>query len=142
MGRSRWGLTLCKGPKFKRARVNRELPIELSICQYLATFRISHPDFFFRKVSVRGFYDPRGFYRKDTNPWAIPGAPDIECIWRGLFIGLEVKAKGGTQSDEQRAFEQLVKSAGGFYFVVYSIDETEHALRQVAASRDQSPNPS
>lgn len=48
------------------------------------------------------------------------GLPDIICLYRGLFIGLEVKTDIGRQSKEQKEAEEIIKKLGGFYFVVKS----------------------
>ena len=61
-----------------------------------------------------------GFIRFGT-----PGSPDICLIKNGFFIGLEVKAKAGTQSPDQKAFEASVKAAGGEYYIVHDIGEVQ-----------------
>lgn len=52
-----------------------------------------------------------------------PGGADLIGLYAGRFCGLEIKTQRGQQSDEQRKFEQLVKSKGGVYVVVRSVEE-------------------
>ena len=66
---------------------------------------------------------------------SINGFPDIMVIYKGRFIGLEVKAPEhinpktgkkvykGKQSDNQIEFERLCLLAGGIYKTVYSLEE-------------------
>ena len=56
---------------------------------------------------------------------AIKGFPDIILLYRGNFIGIEVKTKTGTQSEEQKKMENLIVRNGGLYFVVRSLDEVK-----------------
>lgn len=65
------------------------------------------------------------FYRFGT-----PGAPDIVVVVAGQYIGLEIKAKGRKQSEDQKAFEQALKKAGGEYLVIYDIEDLILRLNQ------------
>jgi VRR-NUC domain. len=51
------------------------------------------------------------------------GVPDIILVFKGQFIGLEVKRQGGKQSEYQLEFEKEVKENGGKYHVVSSIND-------------------
>ena len=70
-------------------------------------------------------------YRPSTNK----GMADIHAT---LLVGdipvsvwLEVKTAKGRISDNQKIFRDTVTAAGGFYYVVRSIDDVETALRDV-----------
>lgn len=52
-------------------------------------------------------------------------------IYKGRFVGLEVKAEKGIQSKEQKVFEADVLKASGFYYLVRSIEEAEEALKDI-----------
>lgn len=116
----------------------KESDIEFSICQWLFLKGYS-----FWKQPTRGYFKGKvgkdasgkqvmvGTFRKDRNPYVGVGVSDIIVIYKGLFVGLEVKSESGTQSKEQIEFEALVKRAGGFYFVVRSIEDAQAALRSV-----------
>lgn len=88
------------------------------------------------KVDTRANFDVRlGTYRA-MSKHVLPGTPDILCCISieglGIFIGFEVKAEKGRQSQHQKVFqEKLEVRANGFYFVVRSIKEVEEALTLV-----------
>ena len=48
-----------------------------------------------------------------------------------VSVWLEVKTKKGRISENQKAFNDVIKSFGGFYFVVRSIEDVELALAEV-----------
>lgn len=78
-------------------------------------------------VNVCGnFTDQRGIRRKVGV--ANPGGSDLVGIFRrsdgvGMWIGAEIKSASGRQTDEQKAHEQFVKSMGGRYAVLRSVEE-------------------
>ena len=64
-------------------------------------------------------------------PNPCPGLPDIVVILKGRFIGLEIKQPKGRQSKEQKSFEQSLKHAGGFYFIIRTLDEAIKAIESI-----------
>ena len=70
-------------------------------------------------------------YRPSTNK----GMADIHAtVMVGdipVSVWLEVKTKKGRISENQRAFNDVITRAGGFYYVVRSIDDVELALAEV-----------
>tara|TARA_R110002020_G_scaffold245223_3_gene458902 strand:- start:17788 stop:18156 length:369 start_codon:yes stop_codon:yes gene_type:complete len=64
-------------------------------------------------------------------PNPCPGLPDIIVIIKGRFVGLEIKQLKGTQSLEQETFEKAIKKAGGFYFLIRSLDEAIKAIESI-----------
>ena len=64
-------------------------------------------------------------------PNPCPGLPDIIVIIKGRFVGLEIKQHKGRQSNEQKTFEQAIKKAGGFYFLIRSLDEAIQAIDSI-----------
>lgn len=106
-----------------------ESQIEIAICHFL---RVHH--FFFWKQPSRGYFDTKlKRFRKDHNPYVGVGVPDLIIIYLGFFIGLEVKSEKGIQSENQIQFEHRCLKAGGFYFVVRSVEETQRALDHACA---------
>lgn len=92
----------------------RESAIQAQIIQYLSLKGIFH----YRNNSG-GFKDANNhFYR-----FGAVGSPDIICVVEGRFVGIEVKAPGGKQSDHQISFQKRLEGAGGRYVLVYSLDE-------------------
>ena len=57
------------------------------------------------------------------------GSPDLMMTYRGWSVMLEVKTPEGTQSDNQKDFESDQKAAGGFYFLVESVDDALAVLK-------------
>ena len=62
----------------------------------------------------------RGFFLKLLGARA--GASDLVFLFRRQILFLELKRERGIQSDVQRAFETLVKTAGGEYAISYSLE--------------------
>ena len=84
-------------------------------------------------------YDPkRGSYRV-LPKYCKAGAPDINMVINGTYVGIEVKRPvtmregklkplvvdkvGGVLSDSQKEFKQYVNNAGGIYVVIDSVQK-------------------
>lgn len=93
-----------------------EKEIQLAICDYLAFKR-----YFFWRQNTAPIFD-KGFYRPMPK-YSINGMPDIIVIIKGKFVGLEVKRKGGKQSDNQKYFQGNLELSGGEYHIVSSLDD-------------------
>ncbi len=71
-------------------------------------------------------YDPKiGCYRAHTG---LKGVPDIICIIKGQFVGIEVKTPKGKQSADQLLFEKRCKRNGGDYIVARSVQDVKDHL--------------
>lgn len=76
-----------------------------------------------------GTWDPKlQIYR--SNPYIMPGAPDIICIIDGFFVGIEVKTPKGKQSADQILFEKRCKRHGGKYTVATCVADVDNFLLQ------------
>lgn len=53
----------------------------------------------------------------------VPGVPDIIGVYKGRFLGIEVKAAGGVLSDHQKNFIDRINAEGGIAFVAKSLDD-------------------
>lgn len=93
-----------------------EKDIQKAILQYLKAKRIFH----YRQNSG-AFKTENGFMRTAS----VNGLPDIVAIKEGIYIGLEVKTQNGRQSDAQRGIQDEITKAGGFYFVVRSVEDVQ-----------------
>lgn len=92
----------------------KESELQRQILDYLALKRIFH----YRNNSG-GFKDAAGhFYR-----FGALGSPDIICVIDGQYVGIEVKAPKGKQSDHQKEFQRKLEEAGGKYILAYSLDD-------------------
>ena len=81
---------------------------------------------FFYRQNTGAFKNSQGnFYRFGTH-----GAPDLVVVVAGQYIGLEIKAKGRKQSEDQKAFERSLKKAGGEYLVIYDVADLILRLNQ------------
>ena len=69
-------------------------------------------------------------YRPSTNK----GMADIHAtvLVEGIPVSvwLEVKTKKGKLSANQKAFQESIEAAGGYYYVVRSIDDVDLAIQQ------------
>lgn len=59
------------------------------------------------------------------------GFPDIVAIVNGYFVGLEVKNEKGKASVHQLEMKKQVENAGGYYFIVRSIEDVKKAIQAV-----------
>jgi hypothetical protein len=97
----------------------KESAIQAQILQYLTLKEIFH----YRNNSG-GFVDAnKHFYR-----FGALGSPDIIVVVNGQFVGIEVKAPGGKQSDHQISFQKRLEAAGGWYLLIYSLEDLIEAL--------------
>jgi len=75
-----------------------------------------------------------GIYKKDTNSY-IPtrqlGVSDLLVCYKGKFIAIEVKRKGGKLTLHQEGFLEDVKGGGGIAFVAYSLDDAISTMGQL-----------
>lgn len=84
---------------------------------YLVASRIFH----YRNNSgamVSEYKGKKRFMRFGAN-----GSPDIIVVFKGQYIGFEIKDKAGEQSDSQIKFQESLEKAGGAYHLIRSIDE-------------------
>jgi len=51
------------------------------------------------------------------------GSPDIFCVIKGQYAGIEVKAPNGKMRDSQVEFQKNLEAAGGKYILGYSLDD-------------------
>jgi hypothetical protein len=61
--------------------------------------------------------------------FGVPGSPDIIGFLRnGRFLGIEVKAARGNQSEQQRRFQARCEQMGGLYVLARSVDDAMTAV--------------
>ena len=96
-----------------------EHSIQAQIMEHLALKRI----FFYRNNS--------GAIKKGSHfiRFGWPGSPDIVCVIKGQYVGIEVKRVNGLQSRQQFVFQKSLEKAGGRYLLVRSLDDVMDALR-------------
>jgi hypothetical protein len=85
-------------------------------------------------TGVFAFHPANGGYRRPVEAkilkgqGVVSGVPDIVAVRSGQMYCLELKAKGGKLSDNQRAAHSLLVSAGA---MVATVDNIDDALRQL-----------
>lgn len=65
-------------------------------------------------------------YRKNPKK----GFPDLCCLYCGLFVGIEVKAKT-KQSKEQFEWQQKFEQNGAIYILAKSVEDVEESLKSL-----------
>jgi len=56
------------------------------------------------------------------------GSPDIICVIKGRYVGIECKAPRGKQTEDQIGFQSELELAGGKYILARSIEDVEVLL--------------
>lgn len=107
--------------------IQTESEIQNAIMQYLALKNIFH----WRNNSGCLMTEYKG--RKRPVRYGKVGSPDIICVYKGKFVGIEVKGqdktgKWGEQSEVQQHFQTLIENNGGIYVLAKSIDDVIKVL--------------
>ena len=111
---------------FKPYQNEKEKDILKAITDYLSLLE-NQKKLYFVRVGSGGIKTEAGHWVKTGRS----GCPDvIICVKGGKFIGIEVKTKKGYLSNVQRETGGKIKTLGGLYWVVRSVDEMENLLRQ------------
>jgi hypothetical protein len=97
----------------------KESHVQRQILDYLILKRIFH----YRNNSGAFVDSNKHFYR-----FGALGSPDIICVIAGQYVGIEVKAPKGLQSDHQKEFQEKLAAAGGKYVLAYSLDDVINVI--------------
>lgn len=95
-----------------------EKDIQNQITDYLKIKNIFH-----YRNNTGSFNRDNHFYR-----FGAVGSPDIICVIKGQFVGIEVKKKGNYQSVSQKQFQTSLEKAGGKYILAYSLEDVINNL--------------
>lgn len=106
------------GKRYRYPPMPREGEIQSQILDWLKLKRIFH-----YRQNVGAMSVGKRFIR-----FGLKGLPDIICVIRGQYVGLEVKADGKDQSVAQVNFGVSLERAGGKYHVVHSLEEAIKCL--------------
>lgn len=98
-----------------------------AVCNYLAELEFRGVLMFWRQNNGATYDAKRGVYRK-PGVGQRNGVPDVMVLHQGKMIGIECKAGDGKQSTAQVAFAADMDKHGGFYHVVWSLDDLKSAL--------------
>ncbi len=67
-------------------------------------------------------------YKQHQGLGSTPGVPDIVGIYKGRYLGIEVKAPNGKLSPKQTIFLQTINDQGGIALVARSIEDVIRGL--------------
>jgi len=95
-----------------------EAMIQRAVMDYLQWFSNSHKLYFFRSGAGH-IKTEQGHYFKSGRP----GCPDLSCIYKGTYYGVELKGPKGRQSALQKQAEDEIVAASGKYFIVRSLED-------------------
>jgi Holliday junction resolvase len=59
------------------------------------------------------------------------GLPDIIGIYRGYFIGVEVKTPTGRATELQVLMKKSIEDAGGYHVFATSVDDVYNLIRRI-----------
>lgn len=84
------------------------------------------------RINTMGVFDKaKGTFRTSGMK---KGLPDVIGIYKGKFIGVEIKIGKDRQSEDQKDREQEIKSNGGLYYIAVEFDQIKPILDVVFAS--------
>lgn len=129
LNKLQYPLTVKLGHSHHRSVTTPEGAIVKSVAEYLALIERRGDSFWFR-VRNMSFNANRQTFLKPKGALFKNGIPDIVGVYKGRWVGFEVKAKT-RQSATQREFQSHVEKAGGAYFVVHGIEECQAALKML-----------
>lgn len=86
------------------------------------------------QTAILQYLDIRGIFHYRQNTGAVKtahgflrfgakGAPDIVAIFRGRYIGIEVKDVKGYLNANQKEFRSKLEAAGGEYMIARDVDD-------------------
>ena len=104
-----------------RKRGNPEAHIVLQIIKY-----ITLKGGWAKKIKTKGSFTKQGSFIFDR--YAAKGVPDILYFYNGTMGWIEAKATG-TQSPEQKQFQELCISTNTPYFLVHSLDDVISCIK-------------
>lgn len=102
----------------KKERV-AESDIQSAILRYLQLKHIFH----YRNNTGAFRTERGGFYR-----FGEVGSPDIICVVKGRYIGIECKSSTGKLNENQEDFKERLEDAGGLYITARSLDDVVKIL--------------
>lgn len=85
--------------------------------------------------SIKNYLFTKGayFFKVHGSAFMEAGIPDIVACYKGLFIGIEVKAPGkdSGQSDVQKVHDKNIKKAGGIYILADCLEDVTNVLEEL-----------
>lgn len=104
--------------------IKKDIPLEKDIQKEICEWLEYNGHFFWRQNNIPVFGKSMdGQFRHRAMPkYSKKGIPDIIVLFRGKFIGLEVKREPHLPlSDDQQKFKEGLENVGGVYYKVSSV---------------------
>jgi hypothetical protein len=117
-------------PNPNRSKGQTEKEIQTECLNHLISLELQGKCYHFRSgagaVATIRPNGSKGFFKTGK-----AGVPDITLLYKGQFIGLEIKKEGGKQSPAQLETESKIQQQGGWYFVITSLDQLKETLKMI-----------
>jgi hypothetical protein len=102
----------------------KESEIQKAITDYLKAHGVKH----WRNNMGAVMHSVKGEVRYRKNP--NKGIPDLFCLYCGLLVGIEVKAKT-KQTKEQLEWQKELEDNGAVYILARSVADVDAALKSL-----------
>lgn len=104
----------------------KESEIQLDILRYLRTIGA-----YSGKTKTMGTPRTNKWGKRyfSIDPYNFHGFPDLTGFYKGRLFFVEVKGKGGTQSDAQKEFQRRCIEAKIEYILAYSVSDVYNILK-------------
>ena len=104
---------------------------EADVVKALKSWATLHPEVQLFRFHVGGVPTGKGSYRPHEHKGAADFVLQIFYMGMPLIAFYECKGSDGKLSDSQEAFRESVTAAGGYYFIIQSIQDAEDALESI-----------
>lgn len=104
---------------------------EAEVVKALKDWAKLHPEVQLYRFHVGGVPTGKGSYRPHEHKGAADFFLQIFYMGMPLIAFYECKGSDGKLSDSQEAFRESVTAAGGYYFIIQSIQDAEDALESI-----------
>lgn len=90
------------------------------------------------RINTAGVYDEKlGKFRHGTTK---RGFSDIQAVYKGYAIYVEVKIKRDIQSEYQKEFQNQITACGGYYYVAKDFESFVNWFYEVIEKKKEVPN--
>lgn len=97
-----------------------EAQVQKAVLDFLKWQNITH----FR-INVVGVPMQDGKFRPNVG---MLGMADIAIVYQGKSVWFEIKRLNGRQTQYQKDFAEKVRKAGGYYFLIRSVEQAQSAI--------------
>ncbi len=79
----------------------------------------------------------RIWFRRNQAQVCSNGYPDIDFLYKGVYVGIELKVPGNKPTLLQQKKLQAINENGGIGKVVYSLEEVEEIVNKIRSEKDE-----